>query len=134
MVGPMAQEAFILWFADEGATNLSALNSRLTGGRQVVFASAMSGTGEEGNETPQSPFPYSRATVVLDQGTAGVAQEAFVLWFADDGATNLGALNGLLAQNWRIVNLVAMSGTGEHGGETPQSPFPYSRALAVLQR
>jgi hypothetical protein len=129
----MAQQAFVLWFADEGTTNLAALNSLLAGGRHVVFASAMSGTGEQGGETPQSPFPYSRATVVLDQGDS-VTQRAFVLWFGDEGTTNLGALNSLLAANWRVVNLGAMSGTGEHGPDTPQSPFPYSRALAILQR
>jgi len=28
----------------------------------------------------------------------------------------------------------AMSGTGEHGPDTPQSFFPYSRALVILQR
>lgn len=129
----MAQEAFVIWFADEGATNLAALNSRLQAGRHVAFAAAMSGTAEQGGETPQSPFPYSRATVVLDEGGPGT-QHAFVLWFADEGATNLAALNSLLASGWRVVNLVPMSGTGEHGDETPQSPFPYSRSLAILQR
>jgi hypothetical protein len=27
----------------------------------------------------------------------------------------------------------AMSGTGEHGPDTPQSPFPYSREVVILQ-
>lgn len=62
------------------------------------------------------------------------SQRAFVLWFADDGNTNLAALNALLGQGWGVTNLCAMSGTGEHGNDTPQSPFPYSRALVVLQR
>jgi hypothetical protein len=128
----MPHRAFVLWFADEGNTNLGALNALLTG-RHVDFVSPMSGTGEQGGETPQSPFPYSRATVIVDDG-ATAQQRAFVLWFADDGNTNLAALNGLLGQGWAVVRLCAMSGTGEHGNDTPQSPFPYSRALLVLQR
>ncbi|HVO55903.1 MAG TPA: hypothetical protein VMT37_15950 [Solirubrobacterales bacterium] len=129
----MTQQAFVLWFADEGNTNLGALNSLLAAGKHVAFASAMSGTGEQGPEDPQSPFPYSRAALVLAPGGTGT-QSAFILWFADEGSTNLAALNRQLASGWTVVNLVPMSGTGEHGNETPQSPFPYSRALAILQR
>ena len=63
------QEAFVLYFADEGNTNLSALNSKLSEGYQVVTISPMSGTGESGSETPQSPFPYSRAVVILSKSS-----------------------------------------------------------------
>jgi hypothetical protein len=63
------QEAFVLYFADEGNTNLSALNSKLSEGYQVVTISPMSGTGESGSETPQSPFPYSRALVILSKSS-----------------------------------------------------------------
>jgi hypothetical protein len=129
----MAQQAFVLWFADDGNTNLGALNALLGQGWRVKLATPMSGTGETGQETPQSPFPYSRAALALVRDSDH-DQQAFVLWFADDGNTNLGALNGMLGQNWNIAQLVAMSGGGEHGPETPQSPFPYSRALAILQR
>jgi hypothetical protein len=129
----MAQRAFVVWFADAGNTNLASLNGLLSQGMQVVLASPMSGTGEQGAETPQSPFPYSRAAVVLAPG-GGVTQQAFVLWFGDDGNTNLGDLNALLNGGWNVVILTAMSGTGEHGSDTPQSLFPYSRALAILQR
>jgi hypothetical protein len=129
----MSQQAFVLWFADAGNTNLGALNALLNQARRVVFTSAMSGTGETGSETPQSPFPYSRAAVALSDGST-VSQQAFVLWFADDGNTNLSSLNALLQANWGIVSLTAMSGTGEHGPDTPQSSFPYSRALVILQR
>jgi hypothetical protein len=93
----------------------------------------MSGTAEGGSETPQSPFPYSRAAVIVTDGST-VSQQAFVLWFADDGNTNLSSLNLLLQANWGVVSLTAMSGTGEHGPDTPQSSFPYSRALVILQR
>src|SRR5882757_7811724 len=129
----MSQQAFVLWFADDGNTNLSTLNALLNQGRRVVFTSAMSGTGETGAETPQSSFPYSRAAVVVSDGSA-VSQQAFVLWFADDGNTNLSSLNALLQANLSIVSLTAMSGTGEHGPDTTQSSFPYSRALVILQR
>lgn len=128
----MSQQAFVLWFADDGNTNLAGLNALLSQGRNVVMASPMSGTGEEGAETPQSPYPYSRAAVILAPG--GFTQQAFVLWFADDGNTNLPGLNALLGAGWNVAILVAMSGTGEHGSDTPGSPFPYSRALVVLQR
>jgi len=63
-----------------------------------------------------------------------ITQQAFVLWFADDGNTNLGALNNVLDQGWRVRLATPMSGTGETGQETPPSSFPYSRALAILQR
>ena len=135
----MTQQAFVLWFADDGNTNLAALNGLLDQGWRVRLATPMSGTAETGQETPQSPFPYSRAALALGRdgghgGGNGHGQKAFVLWFADDGNTNLPQLNGMLGQNWNIAQLVAMSGGGEHGPETPQSVFPYSRALAVLQR
>lgn len=130
----MAQSAFVLWFGDDGATNLASLNSLLAH-HHVVLASPMSGTGEQGGETPQSPFPYSRAAVVLAPLAKGQPeQKAFVLWFGDDGNTNLAGLNALLSDGWNVHKLIAMSGTGEHGDDTPQSSFPYSRALAVLQR
>jgi hypothetical protein len=131
-----AQQAFVLWFADEpGNTNLAALNLLLEERWNVVMASPMSGTGEQGPETPESPYPYSRAVVILQPGNASQIQKALVLWFADGpGNTNLATLNGLLAAGWNVVTLVSMSGTGEHGGETPGSPFPYSRALVILQR
>jgi hypothetical protein len=128
----MAQHAFVLWFADDGNTNLAALNALLSG-RHVALVTPMSGTGEQGGETPQSQFPYSRAAVIVDDG-APATQRAFVLWFADDGNTNLGALNSLLGSGWHVVQITAMSGTGEHGNDTPQSPFPYSRAVVVLQQ
>ncbi|MDY7003159.1 MAG: hypothetical protein SWX82_04110 [Cyanobacteriota bacterium] len=63
------QEAFVLYFADTGHTNLSDLNSKLSQGYQVVTISPMSGTGESGTETPQSPFPYSRAVVILSKSS-----------------------------------------------------------------
>lgn len=129
----MAEQAFVLWFADDGNTNLGALNA-LLGNQQVTFLSPMSSTGEQGGETPQSPFPYSRAAIVLGPKTSKVTQQAFVLWFADDGNTNLSALNTLLGGGWSVAQLAAMSGTGEHGNDTPQSPFPYSRAAVILQR
>jgi hypothetical protein len=129
----MTQQAFVLWFADDGNTNLGALNNLLGQGWRVRLATPMSGSGETGQETPQSPFPYSRAALALSQDGRH-EQRAFVLWFADDGDTNLQQLNGLLGQDWEISQLVAMSGGGERGPETPQSSFPYSRALAVLQR
>lgn len=129
----MTQRAFVLWFADDGNTNLGTLNNLLGQGWRVKLATPMSGTGETGQETPQSPFPYSRAAVALSRD-GGRDQQAFVLWFADDGNTNLQQLNGVLDQNWNISQLVAMSGGGERGPETPQSAFPYSRALAILQR
>jgi hypothetical protein len=128
----MAQHVFVLWFADDGSTNLSALNTMLSQGYRVIHATPMSGTGEQGNETPQSPFPYSRAAIVLQQ-VAGPIQRAFVLWFGDDGSTNLAALNGMLTGSTSVETIVAMSGTGEHGSETPQSPFAYSRALVIMQ-
>lgn len=128
----MAQQAFVLWFADDGSTNLGALNALLGQSWRVRLATPMSGTGETGQETPQSPFPYSRAALALSED-GGHDQQAFVLWFADEGNTNLPQLNNLLSQNWSIALLVPMSGSGEHGSETPQSVFPYSRALAVLQ-
>jgi hypothetical protein len=126
----MAQQAFVLWFADDGNTNLADLNALLGQGWSVRDAVALSGSGEQGPETPQSPFPYSRALVLLEDTAA--AQRAFVLWFADDGDTNLANLNALLGAGRVVVRMSSMSGTGEHGGETPQSPFPYGRALVVL--
>jgi hypothetical protein len=94
----------------------------------------MSGSGETGQETGQSAFPYSRAAVVLTRSEGAAAEQAFVLWFGDDGANNLPQLNALLGNRWNVTRLLALSGTGEHGPETPQSGFPYGRALAVLQR
>jgi hypothetical protein len=130
----MAQQVFVLWFADDGQTNLGNLNAMLDQGWRVAMASPMSGTGESGQETPQSVFPYSRAAVVLSREGQRAAQSAFVLWFGDDGNTNLAQLNALLGAGWDVGRLVALSGTGEHGPETPQSTFPYSRALAILER
>jgi len=131
----MPQQAFVLWFAEDANTNLGSLNALLGQGWRVAMASPMSGTGETGQETPQSPFPYSRAAVVLSRGDDDDGPEqAFVLWFGDDGNNNLAALNALLGNRWKVTRLVALSGTGEHGPETPQSPFPHSRALAVLRR
>jgi len=130
----MAQQVFVLWFADDAQTNLGNLNALLGQGWRVAMASAMSGTGESGQETPQSAFPYSRAALVLAREGHRGDQSAFVLWFGDDGHTNLGQLNAMLGAGWEVGRLVAMSGTGEHGPETPQSTFPYSRALAVLER
>lgn len=129
----MSEQAFVLWFADDGNTNLAALNGLLSS-HHVAFVSPMSGTGEQGGETPQSPFPYSRAALVLSPNTTKVTQHAFVLWFADNGNTNLAGLNALLSEGWSVVRLEAMSGTGEHGPDTPQSQFPYSRAVVILQR
>jgi hypothetical protein len=65
----MAQQAFILWWGDAGNTNnnLAALNQLLAKGWKVVLMTPMSGTGERGNETPQSAFPYSRAALILEQ-------------------------------------------------------------------
>jgi hypothetical protein len=128
----MSQRAFVLWFADDGNTNLAALNTLLDQGWRVKLASSMSGTGEAGPETAQSPFPYSRAALVLAK-ESGHAQHAFVLWFADEGSTNLQQLNDRLNQGMNVFQLLPMSGSGEHGTETPQSGFPYSRALALLQ-
>ncbi len=63
-------------------------------------------------------------------------QQAFILWFGDTGAThnNLAALNQLLGQGWKVAQVTPMSGTGERGNETPQSLFPYSRAVVILER
>jgi cytolysin (calcineurin-like family phosphatase) len=63
-------------------------------------------------------------------------QQAFILWFGDAGAAcnNLAALNQLLNQGWKVVSVTPMSGTGERGNETPQSKFPYSRAVVIMQR
>jgi hypothetical protein len=130
----MAQQAFVLWFADDGNTNLGSLNTLLGQGWRVALASPLSGSGETGQETGQSAFPYSRAAVVLTPSAGAAAERAFVLWFGDDGANNLAQLNGLLSGGWNVTRLLALSGTGEHGPETPQSGFPYGRALAVLQR
>lgn len=129
----MAQQVFVLWFADDGNTNLATLNGLLGGGWFVTQVTPMSGTGETGGETPQSPFPYSRAALALEDAGAGT-QRAFVLWFGDEGNTNRGALNALLGQGWRVHLLAAMSGTGEHGPDTPQSGFPYSRAVVILRQ
>ncbi len=63
-----------------------------------------------------------------------MAQRAFILWYADDESTNLDQLNALLEQGWSVAQVTAMSGTGERGNETPRSPFPYSRAVVILQR
>lgn len=65
----MAQQAFILWFGDAqpASNNLAALNTQLNQGWKVAKVSAMSGTGEQGNETPESKFPYSRALVILEK-------------------------------------------------------------------
>lgn len=128
----MAQQAFVLYWGDNVNTNLGDLNNLLGSGQRVVMASPMSGTGATG-PTSQSQWPYSRAALILD-ATGGPAQTALVLWFADTGNTNLGDLNNLLSQNWQIAQLIALSGTGEKGGETPGSPFPYSRALAILHQ
>jgi hypothetical protein len=131
----MTQQAFVLWFAEDANTNLGSLNALLGQGWRVAFASPMSGTGESGQETPQSAFPYCRAAVVLSRSSDHDDEEqAFVLWFGDDGNTNLAQLNALLGDRWNVTRLLALSGTGEHGPETPQSAFPYSRALAVLKR
>jgi hypothetical protein len=129
---PMAQQAFVLWFSEDH-NNLGDLNNLLGQGLRVRRATAMSGTGETGPETPQSQFPYSRAAVVLSDDD-GRDQQAFVLWFGDTGSTSLPQLNALLAQDWEVAQLYPMSGTGERGPETPQSAWPYSRALAILER
>jgi hypothetical protein len=65
-----------------------------------------------------------------------MAQQAFILWFGDAGASNnnLVALNQQLNQGWKVVNVTPMSGTGERGNETPQSQFPYSRAVVILEK
>ena len=63
-----------------------------------------------------------------------MAQKAFVLYFADTGNTNLAQLNTELTAGWKVVDVTSMSGTGETGPATPQSPFPYSRALVVLEK
>jgi hypothetical protein len=128
----MAQRAFVL-FHSEDHSNIGELNNLLAQGMRVKRASAMSGTGETGPETPQSAFPYSRAAVVLSD-ESGRDQQAFVLWFGDTGSTSLPQLNALLAQDWDVAQLLPMSGTGERGPETPQSTWPYSRALVILER
>jgi hypothetical protein len=65
-----------------------------------------------------------------------MAQQAFILWFGDSGSqhNNLAALNQLLNQGWGVLSVTPMSGTGERGNETPQSPFPYSRAVVILNK
>ena len=63
-----------------------------------------------------------------------MTQQAFVLWFGDDGNNNLGALNQLLYEGWKVVSVTSMSGTGERGNETPQSHFPYSRAVVIVEK
>ena len=65
-----------------------------------------------------------------------MAQQAFILWFGDAGSANnnLAALNQLLKQGWKVVQVAPMSGTGERGNETPQSQFPYSRAVLILEQ
>ena len=61
------QQAFVLYFADTGHTNLPELNSELSQGYQVVSVTPMSGTGETGHNTPNSDFPFSRAVVILSK-------------------------------------------------------------------
>ena len=65
-----------------------------------------------------------------------MAQKAFILWFGDaqPASNNLAALNQLLDQGWKVANVSPMSGTGERGDETPESKFPYSRALVILEK
>jgi len=65
-----------------------------------------------------------------------MAQQAFILWWGDSGAANnnLAALNSQLSQGWKVMNVTPMSGTGERGNETPQSAFPYSRAVVVMEK
>jgi hypothetical protein len=65
-----------------------------------------------------------------------MAQQAYILWFGDSGAAhnNLASLNQQLSQGWKVVSVTPMSGTGERGNETPQSPFPYSRAVVILEK
>ena len=48
----MSQQAFVLWFADDGNTNLSTLNALLNQGRRVVLTSAMSGKECNGGVSP----------------------------------------------------------------------------------
>ena len=73
------------------------------------------------------------AAGALEQ-TSGKAQEAFVLWFGDDGNTNLATLNSKLTGSASVYKLVSMSGSNEQGPETPQSSFPYSRALVIIEQ
>jgi hypothetical protein len=65
-----------------------------------------------------------------------MAQQAFILWFGDSANShnNLAALNQLLNQGWIVLSVSPMSGTGERGNETPESSFPYSRAVVILNK
>ncbi len=72
----MAQRAFVL-FHSEDHSNIGELNNLLAQGMRVKRASAMSGTGETGPETPQSAFPYSRAAVVLSDESGREQQHLF---------------------------------------------------------
>jgi hypothetical protein len=61
-----------------------------------------------------------------------VAQQAYVLYWGDDVNTNLAGLNTLLATGQSVVMASPMSGTGEDS-PTPQSQWPYSRAIIFLE-
>lgn len=127
----MSQQVFVLYFAEDGDTNLAALNNLLSSGWSVSRVSPMSGTGELGNNTPGSDFPYSRAILALDDGDHHKTQEASIVWFGDTGSTNLNTVNQRLGAGRDVVSLTALSGTGELGPNTPQSQWPYSRALVI---
>jgi hypothetical protein len=129
----MTQQAFVLYFADDGDTNLGSLNNLLSSGWRVSKVSPMSSTGELGDNTPGSPFPYSRAVLALDDSHHGGDQEAHIIWFAEPNSTNLNNVNQRLQTGLEVVSLTALSGHGELGPNTPQSQFPYSRALAILE-
>ncbi|GAA4900810.1 hypothetical protein EV188_104378 [Actinomycetospora succinea] len=128
---PLSQQVFVLYFAEDADTNLGTLNTLLSSGWSVAKVSAMSGTGELGDNTPGSLFPYSRAVLALDDGNHHKTQEASVVWFADTASTNLNSVNQRLGTGREVVSLTALSGTWELGPNTPQSQFPYSRALVI---
>lgn len=127
----MSQQVFVLYFADDGDTNIADLNNLLSSGWSVSKVSPMSGTGELGNNTPGSDFPYSRAILALDDEHHHKTQEASIVWFAETNSTNLNIVNQRLGTGREVVSLTALSGTGELGPNTPQSQFPYSRALVI---
>jgi hypothetical protein len=128
---PLSQQVFVLYFADDGDTNLADLNKFLSNGWSVAKVSPMSGTGELGENTPGSLFPYSRAILALEDKDHHKAQEASVVWYADTASTNLNSVNQRLGTGREVVSLTALSGTWELGPNTPQSQFPYSRALVI---
>jgi hypothetical protein len=65
-------------------------------------------------------------------GVTSVKQMGLILWYQsdEDKANNLSKLNELLADGWRFVQAVPMSGTGDQVGF---GRSPESRVLVILE-